>query len=637
MILCSAVLTIQSLPANAQPEIPVTLNTAATDPELTKLQQQIATAEKASNWQQAIDFMQQMARYYIDAKSFNKAIASLNNALRTAKTHAPEKLPELYADIGFCYSRSGHAVQSVAWSLKAAQTAERRQLKGRALGDIYNKVSMSFSDIRQYDSSFAYGKKAITAAEQSNDTDLILSTYFNLAIGQGDLGRNKEALQLLQEIVRKYPSNASDYQFVLNYIYTNIYLNLQQNEKAGLHFEKILQLDATAREQPEHIGLFLFTGVRYYTTIGQYGKAKPYILRREAMMKDHFNLLEKTKDEEFLFMADSAAGNYLSAINHYRSFTYWKDSLFSLDKAHQLNELQVAYNSEKKDHDITLLQKDGRLKDAHIRNQAITRNFIIGGALVLLLLLGIIYSRYQLKQRSNKALQAKQEEINRQNMLLKKLLEEKEWLLKEIHHRVKNNLQIVISLLNTQSAFLNNEDAIAAIRNSQHRMHAMSLIHQKLYQTDNLALIDMQWYIRELVGYLKECFDNSKGITFKLDTEPLELDVAQAVPIGLILNEAVSNAIKYAFPGNRSGNIHIGLNMQSDTLYRLRISDDGIGLSADFDIDEAASLGMSLMRGLSNQLDASFDVQRCNGTIVSVIFPGRQKLPTIQIPLKNQQ
>jgi two-component system, sensor histidine kinase PdtaS len=122
-------------------------------------------------------------------------------------------------------------------------------------------------------------------------------------------------------------------------------------------------------------------------------------------------------------------------------------------------------------------------------------------------------------------------------------------MLKEIHHRVKNNLQIVISLLNTQSAYLDNEDALQALKSSQQRMHSMSLIHQRLYQSDNLAMIDMHWYIQELAGYMRESFGVDRKVQFVLDTEKVELDVIQAVPLGLILNEAISNALSMLFRG----------------------------------------------------------------------------------------
>lgn len=227
-----------------------------------------------------------------------------------------------------------------------------------------------------------------------------------------------------------------------------------------------------------------------------------------------------------------------------------------------------------------------------------------------------------MKRKTNAILEAKQEEINSKNNKLERLVAEKEWLLKEIHHRVKNNLQIVISLLNTQSAYLDNQEALEAIQNSQHRMHAMSLIHQKLYQTDNLSSINMPWYIKELADYLKDSFDHEGKIKFELSLAAIDLDVAQAVPLGLILNEAITNAIKYAFP-NGKGIINILLE-ESDTNYLLRISDNGTGLPEDFELAETDSLGMNLMRGLAEQLDGTYTIQSDKGVIITINFIKRQ-------------
>jgi two-component sensor histidine kinase len=195
---------------------------------------------------------------------------------------------------------------------------------------------------------------------------------------------------------------------------------------------------------------------------------------------------------------------------------------------------------------------------------------------------------------------------------------------------VKNNLQIVISLLNSQSAYLNNEDALSAIRNSQHRMHAMSLIHQKLYQSDNLASIDMRWYICELVGYMQASFDTAQRIRFATETIPLQLDVAQAVPLGLILNEAISNAIKYAFPGKRKGQITIGLKTLLDGNFQLSITDDGVGLPDNFNLQESQSLGMSLMRGLAEQLDGVLTIVARDGLSIHITFSKREEIQTTE-------
>jgi two-component sensor histidine kinase len=213
--------------------------------------------------------------------------------------------------------------------------------------------------------------------------------------------------------------------------------------------------------------------------------------------------------------------------------------------------------------------------------------------------------QYKQKQKSNNL-------ITQKNGQLQHFLTEKEWLLKEIHHRVKNNLQMVMSLLNSQSAYIDNQPALSAIHDSQHQVHAMSFIHQELNNTGSVSLIDMSAYIRELVSYLRESFNTGQRIRFELNVEPLELDVSQAVPLGLILNEAITNSIKYAFPNDRNGIITISLSNASSNHYLLSISDNGIGMPLHFTRKKKGSLGMSLMEGLSEDLDGNFAIENKN-------------------------
>ena len=208
-----------------------------------------------------------------------------------------------------------------------------------------------------------------------------------------------------------------------------------------------------------------------------------------------------------------------------------------------------------------------------------------------------------------------------------KLLNEKEWLMKEIHHRVKNNLQIVISLLSTQSNFLDNDVAYKAIRESQHRMQSISLIHQKLYQSENLALVNINAYITDLVTYLHDSFDTGTHITFDINVAGMELDVTRAVPLGLILNEAITNAIKYAFPNGREGVIRISLTENGAGTCILKIQDNGIGMPAATNTGKSRSLGMSLMRGLSKQLGGSLTIETREGLAIIIDFVNEQ-LPT---------
>lgn len=263
---------------------------------------------------------------------------------------------------------------------------------------------------------------------------------------------------------------------------------------------------------------------------------------------------------------------------------------------------------------IMAQSKEGNVS---LSNDFTIRSVFMAILIVLILSCLLLYNRFRL---NNQKLEIKKEQLLIQKKRNKKLLVEKEWLIKEIHHRVKNNLQLVISLLNIQSAYLDNEDALMAIQNSQHRINAMSLIHQKLYQADNLANIDLSWYIYELISYLKESFNIGDKINFVLETEKVYLDIVQAVPLGLIINEALNNAIKYAFPLNRKGNIYIELKNTNNADYKLIIADNGIGVAQNFDTIERNSLGMNLMMGLSDQIDGNFEMKNDNGLQIQLTF-----------------
>ncbi len=168
--------------------------------------------------------------------------------------------------------------------------------------------------------------------------------------------------------------------------------------------------------------------------------------------------------------------------------------------------------------------------------------------------------------------------------------------------------------------YLNDEAAIRAIRESENRMHAMSLIHQRLYQSEDVSTISIRTYIRELISYLRDCYEASVNITLA-ESLDIELDVAQAIPVGLILNEAISNALKYAFPGNRAGKIEVSIKRNELNVIILKISDDGIGLPPDYDTTVGGSLGMSLIKGLAEQLGGHLMLKNNAGLEIEIQFP----------------
>jgi PAS domain S-box-containing protein len=201
-------------------------------------------------------------------------------------------------------------------------------------------------------------------------------------------------------------------------------------------------------------------------------------------------------------------------------------------------------------------------------------------------------------------------------------LQEKEALLKEIHHRVKNNLQIVYSLLRLQQRRTLDRQAADILLVSQNRIQSIALVHEKLYRSDNLAEIDFAQYISSLAASLLSSYrTSSEHIALETKVEPISLDIDRAIPCGLILNELVSNALKYAFPENCAGQIQVELRATSEDLVQLTVSDNGIGIPAQFDLSQTKSLGLQLVQDFVNQLEGSVRIERQQGTIVEISFP----------------
>jgi PAS domain S-box-containing protein len=210
----------------------------------------------------------------------------------------------------------------------------------------------------------------------------------------------------------------------------------------------------------------------------------------------------------------------------------------------------------------------------------------------------------------------KQAEDKLQSSLL-----EKEVLLREIHHRVKNNLQVIQSLISLQSRQIKDGQALEMYKESQRRIHSMALIHERLYQSANLSRIEFAEYLRSLVVHLFHSLVPSTGrLDMKMDLEPVELNVNIAIPCGLIVSELVSNALKHAFPGERSGRVTVSLHRGDNSTVRLGVKDDGIGLPEDFDARLGESLGMQIVMTLVSQIEGHLRIGRAGGAEFQVEF-----------------
>jgi two-component sensor histidine kinase len=601
---------------------------------------------KAGNKQKQGYTCQELGNLYgLDNKQY-LAIQYLKQGLAVYQTIRYPALQGLYYLLNEAYDQVGDYKQSIEYGLKAINTATIVGDASSQLCTIYNHVGKTYNHLRQFDKSEKYFRLALQIAERNRDNDSYDIVSLNLAELLGFVHKEREAIRIL----KTFKSTQDQEMIAIEYsAFLSAFTHLNEFGEAGRYYQKLkdelLHVDKTSYVK-EIVNSDILT---YLLAMKNYDEARSAIRDLEDISKYHASKNIQAANQQWLFRIDSAQGKYLSAIGHIEKAKRMDDSLITAKKNKYISELEVAYETENKKRElklktqaIELLIKQSELQKAGLQKAAIMRNVTVSGIIMLLLLLIISYNRYQLKQKSNVKLEEQQFLISKKNSSLEglvndkdKLITEKEWLLKEIHHRVKNNLQIVISLLNSQTVYLKNSDALEAILDSQHRVNSISLIHQKLYQSNNLARIDMNEYICDLVAYLKESFGIGNSIEMILEIEPVDLDVSLAVPLGLILNEAITNAIKYAFPADRRGRIEIALDEPLPGTIILSISDNGRGLPTDFDPDNSSSLGMSLMQGLSRQLNGRFELIKQSGLTLKITIERQPVFEEVNFTLQK--
>lgn len=482
------------------------------------------------------------------------------------------------------------------------------------LADVYNTYGHSEEALELYQKSIKIGQQTLNSGTWYKS--------FLSAVSALSLKKNKEAIAYIDTVTKDYPPQSIFDKMLVAFTRANCYATLKKYDLAEKYF---IEMDSYAKQlnTPETFREVIHcyaTMAYFYSYINNAQKAEYYANKVLMLSKTNNKPYNSEIFQYSLYKIDSIKGNYLGALEHYQNVKKISDSTSGVNKNKQIDELKIEYETANKEQKIKFLNDQDKLQKSELQKSKLLNNLSIWSLILLLITIGLLYNRYRLKQRNHAKLELKEKEINQKNLNLRHLLDEKEWLVKEIHHRVKNNLQTVISLLNSQSAYLENDMALSAIKNSQHRIHSMSLIHQKLYNSENISTINMPNYIRELIEYLKDSFNLGQRIRFEIKIDPLELDVAQAVPLGLILNEAITNSIKYAFPDDRTGMIYITLEGIAKNKYLLTISDNGIGIETDFSDKKINSFGMSLIKGLSDDLDAKFSMENNNGTVLKIEF-----------------
>lgn len=545
---------------------------------------------------------------------FENARASYEEARNIfIQKHATKGIATATIRLGVVELRNGKYHNAIGQFLEALEKSEALRDTFGMMESHYS-IAWAYMDQKKNEQALEYLQTAEYLNKKLPFSNLSLNIYNHLGVLYTRFNKLPLAKQYLLKGIDQ--SNKPQYQGLHITLINNLAIVYGKEGRSG---EAIaLQQGALnhAREMKNYLReLQLLYGLsRTYATIDPQ-KAIAYI--REAITIAQQN---KAHRQEIRYLEQ--------IVKLYKDNRRYKEALAMLEREHavadsffygsmtqRINALKTEYELTKSKARIEELDHISNKRRLELEKSKLEKRVTLVGIGLLIIIIGLLYNQYRLKQHANI-------EAGQRNTALHKLVTEKEWLLKEVHHRVKNNLQTIVSLLETQSAYLR-DDALKAIQNSQNRVYAMSLIHQKLYQNENVSTVNMATYLPELVHHLRESYNSRQRIQFRLDIDPIEMNVTQSVPLSLILNEAITNALKYAFPENstnQENTIIIDMKENADSQISLVIADNGVGFPSDFDTNKNSTLGLKLMKGLTGDLNGQFIHKRNNGTIISVHF-----------------
>jgi two-component sensor histidine kinase len=486
------------------------------------------------------------------------------------------------------------------------------------------------------DSAAAMYAKAISLVS-ARDTATIARLHCRLAGAFNAEGLHDSALSVVARMVPAHRSMTTADSVCKQILLLDAHSKAHQWSAAARYYS---QLSVILKEdrQDSLSGAVYEAIIRYNITMQRYREARRLISLAAgiyAEKKTHYGLINIYN---LAFTLDTAEHKPEQAFATYSRYRTLSDSIALMDKEKHIAAMEAAFNADLalrdklNAQDIEYLRTKEQFREAELR-QSRTRTWVLLiGTTALAGLLLICFIAYRMKRKNEVLLDEQKRKTDMQYASLKtmvesqrQLIKEKEWLVKEVHYRVENNLQIISGLLNYQSKFLLDKAAIEAIRDSENRVRTMSFIHQRLYLTDSLQYVDMHMYVNELITYMNDAMQLSPSVHFSVSVAPIEMELSQAVPIGLILNEAITNAIKYAFVYRDCGTITVTLSRQSSGECLLLITDDGNGLQEDFDWTTNNSLGFMLIHTMAQQLGAQIRVRGTGGVEIRLSFALREK------------
>ncbi|MBE9461593.1 histidine kinase dimerization/phosphoacceptor domain -containing protein [Dyadobacter subterraneus] len=481
----------------------------------------------------------------------------------------------------------------------------RRQVR------VLQMIDGIYLDLNELKTAEYYCKRALEVIDKNNLQPLKAGIYTDLATIE-DIRKNYDkALQYNADAIRISKENKLTYlETLLNRCI--ILKNAGQYQKSA---DTYLECLKEARAQKES----LVEGI-VYVNLPNTLLALNRIDEAETNINKALNWAKSTQAGynvmvsiyETVTMINEKKGDYKQALLSQKKWYAYRDSLFNEEKSRQLIETETQFQTREKQQQIQQLDEDNTNKKKQLW-------WLASGVSLLLILLAVELFQYRKIQSVNRKLNQTNLTLGKANKQISIQSDQLKQLMQELHHRVKNNLAIISSLLYLQANRLDDKKAVQAVLDGQQRVEAMSLIHQQLYQTDNVTRVGMQEYIGDLVKGLMQSFHYQEKLDLNLDIEDISLDVELAVPLGLIINELVTNVFKHAFKEVAQPELSIRL-WQTDYLF-LEVKDNGPGVDAESWKKSGQTFGKRLVISLAKQAGGTLQVSSDHGARFLLTLP----------------
>ncbi|AXG69341.1 putative sensor histidine kinase pdtaS [Kordia sp. SMS9] len=600
-------------------------STRGSDAQAIYLKKAYALAEATKDTVALIQTSIQLARAYQVKNEYTQALSHVNNSLKLSEETANKiTMIEGYsvrANINNNISQKAEAIKDLNSAKKIAlQLPEKEE----QLIPILKTQSFIYYSNGQYKEGLAILDEVVALyenAEKYRSSSIWRNNkaMIHLSCACVSIEEQKENLYTSIKNAKKINFNAGE-------AYANVHLarvlkSENKMDSAYFYLEEASKIQLGRRSKSFN-GYLNQTKGDFWATKNNANQAIKYFTKAYDIW-DELNVL-KDKQYTAKALADfyQRKNNPKEAYKYLEIYTKIKDSAFSKQKVEELKEIELTYEFEKQQYKDSIQNAEALavldLKQQNeLQEERHVQQILLGLFVVALALGGFAYYAYQRKKKTSKILDEK-------NKIIEKALQEKQLLLKEVHHRVKNNFQIVSSLLELQTKGIEDEKALDLANEGKNRVKSMALIHQKLYQNDT-GLIDFDEYINVLVKELSYMYASDKKVATNINTENMQFDIDTAIPLGLIVNELITNAYKYAFDAAADNTLNISINKLNEDEYKLVVADNGKGIDDAIDLAKVKSLGLRLVRRLTKQLQGQFTLDNTKGATFEIIFKDTQK------------